>query len=156
MSTIPFFDRLPALFRGIFKKKIKEINHQPDLEALYAFRTIITMLSLIRSAKAISNKQGRHGFKELKIVDALAAIIIREHGVAAVAAEAPDGSGTIQVFTSVSFFVAQNPCRTDKKNLEASSKSPSLIDPTQSIPKHLKGNNKSNEQLLDAFLTHDW
>ena len=102
-----FLKRLPAFFRSIFEKKITADTHQPDLDALYAFRTIITMLSLIRSEKETPKEQVKHGSKELKIVDALAAVIIREHGVAAVAAVAPDNSGAIQVFTSVSFLVAQ-------------------------------------------------
>jgi hypothetical protein len=73
--------RMPTIFAKIFDRKIKEAP-QADLEALYAFRTIITMISLIRSAKRIPEERIKHASKELKIVDALAAIIIREHGVA--------------------------------------------------------------------------
>jgi len=150
-----FLKRLPTFFRRIFEKKITADTHQPDLDALYAFRTIITMLSLIRSEKETPKEQVKHGSKELKIVDSLAAVIIREHGVAAVAAVAPDNSGAIQVFTSVSFLVAQNPRRVERRNPEASSTDPYLINPTQTTPKHLKSNTTSLG-LLDAFLTHDW
>ena len=83
------FSGLPVIFAKIFKKKTEEPSSQPNLEALYAFRTIITMISLIRSEKRIPEEQIKHGSRALKIVDALAAIIIREHGVAAVAAN-PD------------------------------------------------------------------
>jgi hypothetical protein len=76
------FLRLPAIFAKIFEKKTQEPDHQDELEALYAFRTIITMISLIRSAKRIPKKWIKNGSRELKVVDALAAIVIREHGVA--------------------------------------------------------------------------
>src|SRR6266571_5126790 len=131
---------LPAIFSNIFQKKIKEPDHQPDLEALYAFHTIIMILSLIQSEKEIPKERIKHGSTELKIVDALAAIIIWEHGVVAVVANPPDGSGTTEVFASVtdsmnqltipqpsshdgflntclSFLTAQNPRRVDKRNL---------------------------------------
>ena len=167
-----------SLFSKIFEKKIKEPDQQPDLEAHYAFRTIITMLSLIRSEKGIHEERVKHGYKELKIVDALAAVIIREHGVGAVVVNPSDGSGTIEVFASVtypkdqliipqpsggsfldtclSFLTAQNPRRKDsKKNPEASSKDPIIIDPARAIPQHLKGIQKPSD-LLQAFLENDW
>jgi hypothetical protein len=143
---------LPAIFAKIFEKKTRELNPQADLEALYAFRTIITMISLIRSAKRIPEKRFKDGSRELKIVDALAAIVIREHGVAAVASNPDSGSGRVEVFTSVSFVLAQNP-RKPKKNPEASSTDPFIINPTR--PEHLKSSNKPRE-LLHAFLTNDW
>jgi len=80
-------------------------------------------------------------------VDALAAIVIREHGVAAVASNPDSGSGRIEIFTSV---LTQNQ---RKPNPKASSTDPSIIDPTG--PEHLKSIKKPRE-LLDAFLTHDW
>jgi len=112
------------------------------------------MLSLIRSEKQIPDERRKHGSQELKIVDALAAIIIREHGVAAVAAN-PGGSGQIEVFTTVSFLVAQNPRKLKKKNPEESSTDPFIVNPTNTIPKHLKGITKPRV-LLEAFLTQDW
>jgi hypothetical protein len=149
--------RLQSLFAQIFEKKTKEPDHQPH-DALYAFRTIITMLSLIQSEKRISEERiKRHSSQELKIVDALAAIIIRENGVAAVAANPPDGSGTIQVFTSVSFWVAQNPREPERKNPEASSTGPFIVDPNINTPEHLKANGITKPcELLDAFLARDW
>ena len=112
------------------------------------------MLSLIRSEKQIPDERRKHGSQELKIVDALAAIIIREHGVAAVAANS-GGSGQIEVFTTVSFLVAQNPRKLKKKNPEESSTDPFIVNPTSTIPKHLKGITKPRV-LLEAFLTQDW
>jgi hypothetical protein len=86
-------------------------------------------------------------------VDALAAIVIRKHGVAAVASNPDSGSGRIEIFTLVSFVLAQNLHRPNRKNPEASSTDPSIINPTG--PKHLKSS-KEPRELLDAFLTHDW
>jgi hypothetical protein len=132
--------------------KTQEPDHQADLEALYAFRTIITMISLIRSAKRIAKKRIKNGSRELKVVDALAAIVIREHGVAAVASNPDSGSGRIEIFTSVSFVLVENPCKPIKKIPEASSTDPSIIDPTGL--EHLKSSKP--RELLDAFLTHEW
>jgi hypothetical protein len=75
--------------------------------------------------------------------------------VAAVAANS-DGSGQIQIFTSVSSLVTQNP-RKNKENPEVSSTDPFFIDPTRTIPEHLKRITKPCE-LLGAFLTcdNDW
>ena len=94
------------------------INHQSDsqefeesdkIQALLAFRTIITMLSLIQSerdtengvAKQVSSQEKR----DLRILDALAAISVRRNDVVAVAAQ-HDKSGNVQVILSVHFVQA--------------------------------------------------
>ncbi len=122
---------LSRIFANIFNKKTEEASSQPNLEALYAFRTIITMLSLIRSEKQIPDERRKHGSAN------------------------SGGSGQIEVFTTVSFLVAQNPRKLKKKNPEESSTDPFIVNPTSTIPKHLKGITKPRV-LLEAFLTQDW
>ena len=73
-------------------------------EAILAFRTITTMLSMIQSPTEVT-KTGQKDTSnaqrsQLRVLDALAAVIIREHGVAAVMAKSYDGD-SIQVLTSV-------------------------------------------------------
>lgn len=109
-------------FLGLLNKKIKkkEPGHldqsnqpedpdsgSPDLDCktqwLHAFRTITLMLSLIHSRKRNidtnieSNSNLR---KELRPLDALAAIAIRQHGIAAAIAMRDDTSGTLEILTS--------------------------------------------------------
>lgn len=76
--------------------------------ALLAFRTITTMLSLIQSRKKpTTDRYIKPTHPELsvklKVLDALAAITIRQYGVAAVIAKA-EAFGTIQVLVSVTFL----------------------------------------------------
>lgn len=73
-------------------------------EALLAFRTITTMLSLIQSPTEVTNtgqkdisRVQRH---DLRVLDALSAVIVREHEVAAVMAK-PYNGASVEVFASV-------------------------------------------------------
>lgn len=104
-------------FSSIFnlkKSNNSQLNESSRLEAKpdtandkahLAFRTIVTMLSLIQSPtevtntgrKDISDKQRR----DLRVLDALSAVIVREHEVAAVMAKRYDGA-SVEVFASVS------------------------------------------------------
>ena len=104
-------------FLGVFKslKDDNELPEQSDYhdsnipfkfdvpDAILAFRTITTMLSLIPSP--IKTTSGQKEFTreqrtELRVLDALAGVIVREHEVAAVMAK-PYNGFNIQVIASV-------------------------------------------------------
>jgi hypothetical protein len=78
----------------------------PDLKAqdLLAFRTIITMLSYIQSSNNESATPGPLGAnedrKELRVLDALSTLLIRQHEITAVVARPYDGF-KLQVFASI-------------------------------------------------------
>jgi hypothetical protein len=83
-------------------------SNQPDhpddslrkTRALHAFRSITLMLSLINSRrfpKRIESESTPATRDELKPLDALAAIAIRQHGIAATTAVRNDTSGTLEV-----------------------------------------------------------
>ncbi len=83
--------------------------HTPESDstrALQAFRTIVTLLSLIQSERK-DEKQNTHNAevkKELQLLDALAGVAIRKNDVVAVVAR-PDGSGNLQVIASVTHSI---------------------------------------------------
>ncbi len=123
----------PDLISQVFNQK-KENNQDPNLD-LYAFRTIVTMLALLRPQREIPDKREKPDSKKLRILDALAAIITRKHGVAVVVAHPHDDTGTTQVLTRFnrenrtqfagdlldscpSFLTAQNPRRLKKKRIQ--------------------------------------
>lgn len=107
------------------------------MEALYAFRTINTMLSLIHSTRGTASNRPKLENQEkqlLQLLDVFAAVLLRNNGVIAVTAKPYDGSGKVEVLASYSHneepliisqpvstvshfvhllwnvFVVQNPC----------------------------------------------
>ncbi len=145
-------------------------------EALYAFRTITTMLSLIHSTrgKATGNrsKPGRGEKELLQLLDAFAAVLLRNNGVIAVTAQPYDGSGIVEVLASYfhneepliisqpasvaehfmhllrNTFVVQNP-------RDFTVKKQGVVDPETSVPQLYKGIS-DRSKLLNTFLTHTW
>jgi hypothetical protein len=82
--------------------KVKPPN---DLEAIHAFRTITTMLSLIQRGTEFTDTimippKDANKLSQLRILDALAALIVRNNEVAAVVAMPAERSGKIQVLVS--------------------------------------------------------
>jgi hypothetical protein len=154
----------------------KPISHNSDKrKALRAFRSIALMLSLIQSRKQITGtpRRSRTDKAELRPLDALAAIAIRKHGVAAVVAKTDDGSGDIQVLASFSsdhdkgvltpptqsplpsgkysfsFLYALNPCSSEKLP-----KKPLVVDPkTKVLELFIKCD---MDCLLTTYLNHTW
>jgi hypothetical protein len=79
-------------------------SDHPDDQPFYAFRTITTLLSLLQSNVEIPNTGHvhEHSKSELKVLDALSALIIQDHGVAAVASIPDDDApGSFQVLISL-------------------------------------------------------
>ena len=98
-----------------------------DQTALLAWRTIVTLLSLVHSNlkrdDTPKSKQNitRELKEELRLSDALAALCVRRNEVVAVVAK-PDGSGNVRVIVSASFAPAKRPL-----NLSQSRSLPSKI-----------------------------
>jgi hypothetical protein len=148
------------LFRGKQKPPVLLSDPQPDPPSpVYAFRTITTMLSLIHRSGKLNRDLITNDSKELRILDALAAIIIRKHGVAATAVAVPhEGSRTIQVLTSVShpnsYTIPQSELPSESGVAESL---PIVVDPERTIPQSLRDvRDKPASVLLEAFLAHDW
>lgn len=142
----------------------------PKTEALHAFRTITTMLSFIQSTRGTGNQQPKpHGpGKELlKLLDAFAAVLVRNNGVIAVTARPYDGSGEVEVLASYSneeslpisqprspghmlrnIFISQNPRDLTLKQRD-------VVDPATSVPGCFKGIVVPS-QLFTTFLSHSW
>jgi hypothetical protein len=96
------------MFRNLPGTKKRGIKKQDaKAEAIRAFRTITTMLSLLQSdSRTVPTDDGSNvgsSRKELKILNALATVVIREYGVSAVVAEPYDQSGNIQVLASLTY-----------------------------------------------------
>jgi hypothetical protein len=92
--------------------KLKVDDHEPEddhdgAEAILAFRTITTMLSLIQSShtKITGGKDPpltREQRNELRVLDALASVTVRRYEITAVVGKKYDGSGdNIQVLCCV-------------------------------------------------------
>ena len=154
----------------------KESKDSEKNEALQAFRTITTMLSLIQSTGSSATNQPNFGREKklVKLLDAIAAVLVRNHGVIAVTGRLPDDdpdSGKMEVLASYSgneesltisqsrstahfmdsirnFFVSQNPRDSIVKERD-------VIDPETSVSVQFK-DIKEPAELLDAFLTEVW
>jgi hypothetical protein len=104
LKSLPFLNELQNKPKQ--PKSVAQSISDETLEAIHAFRTITTMLSLIQPTKQ-DNSSGKQPNiakplrGELRILDALAALIIRGHGVAAVVSKPKEGSQTEQVLVSV-------------------------------------------------------
>jgi hypothetical protein len=167
-------------------KKSKEPNTsslEPKTEAIYAFRTITTMLSLIHSTRIDTTRNqsnvASHEKQRLQVLDALAAVLIRNNGVVAVTARGGshdnlDDSGKVEVLASFlgnagnslthfisqpalpfgflrNIFISQNP-----RNSSVKQGSGVVVDPeTSESVVSLKRISKPTE-LLNTFLTDIW
>jgi hypothetical protein len=152
---------------------------------LLAFRTITFMLSLIQSGKRVAKikiEPTPELKKELKPLDALAAIAIRQHGIAAATvAMRNDASGTLQVLASsdspssgptnpqtssstskiqewlkIIFLLTLNP-RNDRSinhDQEPPDQLLKIVDPDTEIPESLRCCKESD--LLKTYLMDVW
>ena len=162
------------------KKGRRHQQHNERTEALLAFRTITTMLSLIQSNANTDSDAGlnvKNSRKELKILNAFATVAIREYGVAAVVAAPYDQSGNIQVLASVSYLnhdegqlTIPQPSLSNKVtdylsrflfnlNPEApvdSPNPPTIVESGSGVPPHLIRCADKRFELLMTFLTSNW
>jgi hypothetical protein len=152
-------------------------------EALHAFRTITTMLSVIQSTRVTAGNEpkfasGSHVKHFLQVLDALAAVLIRNNGVVAVTAcpqADSDGSGKVEVLASFlgnaekslthpisqpaspgaiqflrNIFISQNPRDLSVKQ------GGEVVDPETVVPKAYRKNISKPTELLNTFLTNIW
>ena len=176
---------VPSLSKG--KKKtepLKSSQKQADAfkaEALLAFRTITTMLSLLQSTSTGSDapddvpddeNSPKNSRKTLSILNALAAIVTREHGVAAVVSNL--SSEHIEVVISVTqdrnpLILSQHPSSSVAHSIKeivlrfATAQNPRYemlrgpIIYEATAPKQLiKKNTGEGQELLVAFLLNYW
>jgi hypothetical protein len=204
--TTSIIDGLLGVFKSL--KDPKESPEQSDYhsndsnipfnfdvpDAILAFRTITTMLSLIPSTKTTTGQAKtttgqedcqypREQRTELRVLDALSAVIVREHEIVAVMAKPYDGI-KIQVIASVNnsepalsitqhgqstpsrrllqWLTTPNP-RDLARNLKDSSDSQTrttqntstiIVDPKMAISEELSGAKESD--LLNTFLQTQW
>jgi hypothetical protein len=156
------------------KSNLKALD--PKTEALHAFRTITTMLSLIQSARGTAGNRPKFSSQEkrqLQLLDALAAVLVRNNGVIAVTARSydSDDSGKVEVLATYlgngesltisqslftgqfiniirNVFISQNP-------RDLSIKQRDVVDPKTSVPDYLKETSDPTK-LLNNFLTYTW
>jgi hypothetical protein len=137
-------------------------SEQAKYHSIKAFRTIITMLELIpseRATAALDRIPGRNPEdKELKLLNAVATLLVRVNEVAAVAVtEHNNGSGVIKVIACLhvanhsdsssgeftnpgifkNFLATFNP-RKDNPNFMSHTNYPVIIDPKDEIPSKLR------------------
>ena len=162
------------------KLGVKESSSGLDskTEAIYAFCTITTMLSLIQSTRDTAGKRQKLGQQEklvhtqLQLLDAFAAVLVRNNGVIAVTSKPYNhGSGEVEVLASYmgngeshitsqpqstglirdiirNVFVSQNPRDVTVKQRE-------VVDPETLIPSHFKEISNPTT-LLITFLSEFW
>jgi hypothetical protein len=148
---------------------------------ILAFRTITTLLSLFQPhANSTPPTHSKAEHDELMVLDSLAALLVRQHEVAAVTSTGNDGS-SIQVLASVVRLDNSRPIFTDispqptrnsfqwvasmnprsnppKSNYAVdqllTSPDVSLVDPDDQIPEKLLAAKDKN--LLNTFLLTQW
>ena len=103
-------------------KESEEESNAPSLnaktEALHAFRTITTMLLLIQSKRSTAGNWPKLGCQEkilLQLLDAFAAILVRNNGVITITAQPYDSSGKVEVLAS---YLGNGDSPTHKFNTE--------------------------------------
>jgi len=173
-------DSFPATSTMLSWDKISrkdEKRRKNKADALCAFRTITTMLSSIQSIRDTTDNVSNAKSDDkpaLTVLDAFAALTIRNHGIVALTSMPYDRSTSFQVLASAylkgevlnsaqlpatvhqvkkfwlrNLFMAQNP-------RDASVKLTTVVDPEIKVPQHLKDAVSGGSELLTSFLTHEW
>lgn len=169
-------------FTNKFKKPYKKPSNEPtesDLKrsSILAFRTITTMLSLIQCPIETTQIEpvdiSAPKRKELRILDALAALLIREHEKVAVMAK-PDGK-SIQVISVVNlnlnnsepvviepstwgirWLASLNSRHTQPLFPENDEDSMRVVDPDTRVHQTLEEHRNDPDMLLKTFLLTQW
>lgn len=161
-------------------KESKASSLEPKTEALYAFRTISTMLSLIQATRGRSaaSKRPKKVYNRdekriLQLLDAFAALLVRKNGVFAVTA-IQYGSGKVEVLASYlghskeeSLTISQPKFSGQFMNIlrslfisqnprDSTIKEETLGNPEASIPIDFKSLLANPSNLLASFLTSLW
>ena len=167
----------------------KSSNHDDTHTAILAFRTVTTMLALIQSPNEIASTGRKEDLlpqqrRQLRVLDALAAVAVRQHEIVAVMSKDYNGFN-IEVIASVNdmdpvlnipqhhdelrgpirkhrWFISPNPCDPNRKvnkkrkkdSLTTKYSSMTLVNPDGDISKELS--EASPDKLLDIFLQTEW
>jgi len=173
---LPSFASLATLDLLNLKKK-PSIKAKSDRNGVLAFRTITTMLALIQSPTETTQIEPVHlsklQRKELRVLDALAALLVREYEVVAIMAEPYDGK-SIQVISIVNlnntksavtnpptpwtirwltFLNSRNDPPIFPENEEDSMQ---IVDPDRQVHLNLSQHQDDPEKLLNIFLLTEW
>jgi hypothetical protein len=165
--------------------KFSQSSDPTKTKDLLAFRTITTMLSFIQSpSRRLPPDTGtistdRNDRRELKVLDALSTVLIREHEITAVVALPYNNGSNLQVFASVVHpsnsansndrglwglfcnFTATLNSRASKifsntDSLLNETSLPLIGDDEDKVPRNLITTAKENAPLLDVFLQSHW
>jgi hypothetical protein len=173
---LPSFASLATLDLLNLKKK-SSIKAKSKRNGVLAFRTITTMLALIQSPIETTQIEPVHlsklQRKELRVLDALAALLVREYEVVAIMAEPYDGK-SIQVISIVNlnnpksavsnlptpwtirwstFLNSRNDPPIFPENEEDSMR---IVDPDTRVHLNLSQHRDDPEKLLNIFLLTEW
>ncbi len=158
------------------RKPSKNANSKQN--GILAFRTITTMLALIQSPTETTQIEPVHlsksQCKELRVLDALAALLVREYEVVVIMAEPYDGK-SIQVISIVNlntkFAVTNAPwptpwtfqwwasvnSRPDPPIFPETDEDPMwVVDPDARVHPNLSKHQDNPEKLLNTFLLTQW
>jgi hypothetical protein len=177
MSISNLKKRIKSLGNPKESKESNASSLDPKTEALHAFRTISTMLSLIQSTRLRGTagnrpKSGRQEKQLLQLLDAFAAVLVRNNGVIAVTARPYNVSGKVEVLASYlgngesltisqpwstsqflniirNVFISQNPH-------DLTVKQQAVVNPETLVPDYMIKAILDPSKLLTTFLTHIW
>jgi hypothetical protein len=175
-ATSPAFNgtKMRNWEQNLYKKRDgSTCPDEPNIERIYAFCTLTTTLSLLQSDMETTNTDLQRGqkdlMKQLKVLDALASVVIREDGAAAVIANPVDGTGDIQVLISITQFGGQriprsNIMKTFRKlftqnavDNPTKSEPPEILDLATLVdPRLVNAQNLDNTALLRIYLKYSW
>jgi hypothetical protein len=146
MALQPFASAVKSLHRQISKISLKsQASDDTSPKAHQAFASMATMLSAIQSTTTYSDTDLRpfnaEDRQELRILNALATICVRQYEVVAVVANRGEGSGTLQVFACVR-----------RGDHEKSPISPQPSGPSNSIWRFFVSPNPRRSESFDKFL----
>lgn len=160
----------------LLRKKPSKKSTKSDLKpGILAFRTITTMLSLIQCPTETTKIEPLHiskdDRKELMVLDALAALLIRNYEKVAIMAEPFDGksirvisivslnnpeSAVTKPSRSIRWFASLNSRYTPPLFPENKEDPMRVVDPDTKIHQKLSEHKNNPEELFNSFLLTQW
>ena len=173
---LPSFASLASLDLLNQKKKPSKRLTKSDLKpGILAFRTITTMLALIQCPTETSKIEpvqiSKEEIKELRFLDALAALLIRDYEKVATMVEPYDGK-SIQIISIVNlnnpgpaatepswairWFTSLNSCHSAPIFPENEEDSMQVVDPDTKVHPTLSEHKDNPDKLLETFILTQW
>ena len=169
--------------KGSTNSKNANLSAHSKDESILAFRTITTMLSLIQQPSETTKVEPVHipkaKRKELRVLDSLAALLVRNHEVVTVMT-VPSNGNSIQIISVVNlnqsrpaltitpqpgmslspwnleWWLSINPRRTAPIIPEADEDSMQVVDPDTRISQTLSNSMGNPDILLHTYLQTQW